>query len=86
MSFSTLLLIVTRLYVKTKASEAFVRTGMGGMKVIQDGGALVVPSIRRGKPEWAALLASAGRLHVAGIDVDWRRIFPSGRAVALPND
>jgi acyl transferase domain-containing protein len=49
------------------------------------GGALVVPSIRRGKPEWAALLASAGRLHVAGVGVDWRRIFPSGRAVRLPN-
>lgn len=44
---STLLLVVTRLYVKTKASEAFVRTGMGGMKVIQDGGALVVPVVHQ---------------------------------------
>jgi uncharacterized membrane protein YqiK len=41
------LLIITRLYVKTKASEAFVRTGMGGMKVIQDGGALVIPVIHQ---------------------------------------
>lgn len=41
------LIIVTRLYVKTKASEAFVRTGMGGMKVIQDGGALVIPVIHQ---------------------------------------
>jgi uncharacterized membrane protein YqiK len=41
------LLVVTRLYVKTKASEAFVRTGMGGMKVIQDGGAIVIPFVHQ---------------------------------------
>jgi flotillin len=41
------LLVITRLYVKTKASEAFVRTGMGGMKVIQDGGALVIPVVHQ---------------------------------------
>ena len=41
------LLVITRLYMKTKASEAFVRTGMGGMKVIQDGGALVIPVIHQ---------------------------------------
>jgi uncharacterized membrane protein YqiK len=41
------LLVITRLYVKTKASEAFVRTGMGGLKVVQDGGALVIPVIHQ---------------------------------------
>lgn len=41
------LLIITRLYVKTKASEAFVRTGMGGMRVIKDGGSIVVPVIHQ---------------------------------------
>lgn len=40
---SGVLLIVTRLYQKTKASEAFVRTGQGGKKVIKDGGALFIP-------------------------------------------
>ncbi len=44
---SALLLVVTRLYVKTKASESFVRTGMGGMRVIKDGGALVVPVLHQ---------------------------------------
>lgn len=39
------LIIVAKLYVRTKASEAFVRTGKGGMVVIQDGGALVIPMI-----------------------------------------
>jgi flotillin len=33
----------TRLYVRTKANEAFVRTGKGGARVILDGGAVVVP-------------------------------------------
>jgi flotillin len=41
------LMIITRLYVKTKASEAFVRTGMGGMRVIKDGGAIVIPVIHQ---------------------------------------
>jgi len=37
--------VLTRLYQKTKASEAFVRTGQGGAKVIQDGGAVIIPFI-----------------------------------------
>lgn len=41
------LMIITRLYVKTKASEAFVRTGMGGMRVIKDGGSIVIPVIHQ---------------------------------------
>jgi flotillin len=41
------LMIITRLYVKTRASEAFVRTGMGGMRVIKDGGSIVVPVIHQ---------------------------------------
>jgi flotillin len=34
---------ITKLYVRTKANEAFVRTGKGGALVILDGGALVIP-------------------------------------------
>jgi uncharacterized membrane protein YqiK len=37
------LLVFTKLYRKTKACEAFVRTGAGGVKVIRDGGAVIVP-------------------------------------------
>ena len=36
---------ITKLYQKTKANEALVRTGMGGMKVITDGGALIIPVV-----------------------------------------
>ncbi|MEZ4411036.1 MAG: SPFH domain-containing protein [Polyangiales bacterium] len=40
-------LMFTRLYVRTQASEAFVRTGMGGLRVIKDGGSLVVPVVHQ---------------------------------------
>ncbi len=39
--------IITRLYRKASANMSFVRTGMGGVRVIQDGGAIVVPVIHQ---------------------------------------
>lgn len=42
--------VITRLYRKASANMAFVRTGMGGVKVIQDGGAIVVPVIHQTIP------------------------------------
>ena len=42
---SGLLIIIARLYQKTSANEAFVRTGMGGRSVVLDGGALVIPVV-----------------------------------------
>jgi uncharacterized membrane protein YqiK len=44
---STVLMVITKLYVKTKADEAFVRTGWGGPQAILDGGALVIPVIHQ---------------------------------------
>jgi flotillin len=38
-----ILAVITKLYHRARANEAFVRTGWGGMKVIQDGGALIIP-------------------------------------------
>src|SRR6476620_5883874 len=38
---------VTRLYRKASANMAFVRTGMGGARVIRDGGTLVVPVVHQ---------------------------------------
>src|SRR4030095_15165748 len=37
--------VITRLYRKASANMAFVRTGMGGARVVKDGGTLVVPVI-----------------------------------------
>ena len=42
---SGFLIALTKLYVKTTADEAFVKTGMGGQKVVQGGGAIIVPFI-----------------------------------------
>jgi uncharacterized membrane protein YqiK len=39
----TLFLILARLYRRSSKERAFVRTGLGGQKVIMDGGALVLP-------------------------------------------
>lgn len=36
-------LIVTRLYKRAPRQEALIRTGQGGLKVVKDGGTLVVP-------------------------------------------
>lgn len=36
-------LIFARLYVRASAERAFVRTGLGGQKVIMSGGAVVLP-------------------------------------------
>jgi len=43
--FSAIAFVFTRLYHKTKASEAFVRTGQGGARVIQDGGTVIIPFV-----------------------------------------
>ncbi len=40
-----ILVVVTRLYHKTAADEAFVRTGVGGRRCIIDGGAIVIPVV-----------------------------------------
>ncbi len=41
------IITITRLYVKASADEAFVRTGMGGARVIIDGGAIVIPVVHQ---------------------------------------
>lgn len=38
-------MIITKLYVRTSANLVFVRTGLGGAKVVVDGGALVIPVV-----------------------------------------
>ncbi|WP_394836501.1 SDR family NAD(P)-dependent oxidoreductase [Pendulispora rubella] len=44
----------------------------------------VVPSLRRDEGDLARLLSSAGELHVAGLELDWKALFPGARRVALP--
>jgi len=47
---SGVLIIIARLYQRTSANEAFVRTGMGGNVVVLDGGAIVVPVVHKTVP------------------------------------
>ena len=49
------------------------------------GECLVLPSLRRGKPERLTLLSALGALYVAGSDVDWKALYPSARRVRLPS-
>lgn len=42
-----IVVVITKLYVKAKANMAIVRTGMGGLKVIRDGGILYIPVIHQ---------------------------------------
>jgi len=39
----TIILIATRLYQRASKEQSFVRTGMGGQKVVKDGGAMILP-------------------------------------------
>jgi len=47
---SGVLIIIAKLYQRTSAHEAFVRTGMGGRRVVLDGGAIVIPVVHKAVP------------------------------------
>ena len=49
------------------------------------GDVLVLPSLRRDRPESAAFTAAVGGLYAAGVPVVWGMFFPAGaRRVELP--
>jgi uncharacterized membrane protein YqiK len=43
-------LIITRLYKRATKEIAFIRTGLGGEKVVMNGGALVLPVLHETMP------------------------------------
>jgi uncharacterized membrane protein YqiK len=45
--FVSVAAVITKLYRKASANMAFVRTGMGGARVIQDGGTIVLPVVHQ---------------------------------------
>ena len=46
----TIGLIIAKLYIRATKEIAFVRTGMGGEKVVKDGGAIVLPVVHETIP------------------------------------
>lgn len=48
--FAAVGIIVAKLYQRASANEAFVKTGMGGPRVVLDGGAIVVPVVHKVVP------------------------------------
>jgi len=45
----------------------------------------LVASLRRREPERAALLGAAGKLYARGCSVDWRKLYPEGTFLPIPN-
>lgn len=46
----SIIITITKLYIRSSSSQSFVRTGMGGPKAIIDGGAIVVPLVHQITP------------------------------------
>ncbi|MCI3221444.1 type I polyketide synthase [Streptomyces sp. NP-1717] len=51
---------------------------------LESADAVLAATARRERPEAETLLTAVGRLHTAGLDVDWGALFQGARRVALP--
>ena len=49
-------IIFSRLYTRASKERSFVRTGMGGQKVILNGGAMVLPVLHEVIPDFFSLI------------------------------
>ncbi len=47
-------------------------------------GSVAIATLRAGQGEPEALAAALARAHAAGADIDWSRLYPHGKRVALP--
>ncbi|MEV4384059.1 polyketide synthase dehydratase domain-containing protein, partial [Streptosporangium sp. NPDC049644] len=46
--------------------------------------AVLAPALRRDRDERGAVMSALAELHVHGVPLDWRAVFPGGRPVELP--
>ncbi|MEV4923831.1 type I polyketide synthase [Streptomyces roseoverticillatus] len=74
-----------------EGASAFLELGPDGVLAAMaqhslDGTPVVVPALRKDRPEEQALLTALARLHVAGVGVDWTGLFTGtgARRVDLP--
>ncbi|MEU4946899.1 SDR family NAD(P)-dependent oxidoreductase, partial [Kitasatospora aureofaciens] len=74
--------------LRAAGATAFVELGPDGVlsALAQEAAAPAVPLLRRDRPEETALVTGLARLHVAGVPVDWARLFggTGARPVDLP--
>ncbi|MFJ4334714.1 type I polyketide synthase, partial [Streptomyces sp. NPDC088935] len=59
-----------------------VLAGLAGQVLESD--VVAVAVLQRGQAESRALMAGVGRLHLAGVSVDWSAVLPGARRVELP--
>ncbi|MFE3945434.1 type I polyketide synthase [Streptomyces sp. NPDC059118] len=59
-----------------------VLTGLVGQAL--EAGVAALAVLRRDQGDARALMSAVGRLHVAGVPVDWSAVLPGGRRVELP--
>ncbi|MGC5016682.1 SDR family NAD(P)-dependent oxidoreductase [Streptosporangium sp. DT93] len=68
----------------TRAESPVSPEGMPGTTGSATGGSVVVAVQRRDRGEASGLMEALGRLFVAGVEIDWRAVFPGARRVDLP--
>ncbi|MFI6099454.1 type I polyketide synthase [Lentzea sp. NPDC051213] len=68
--------------VKALGDKTFLEIGPDGvLSALVDG---AIPAQRKGRDERTAFLTALARLHVAGVQVDWKPFYPNGKRVDVP--
>ncbi|MEZ0022169.1 acyl transferase domain-containing protein/NAD(P)-dependent dehydrogenase (short-subunit alcohol dehydrogenase family)/acyl carrier protein [Kitasatospora sp. MAP12-15] len=72
----------------SEGASAFLELGPDGIltALVRDEDAVAAPALRKGRPEEAALFTGLARLHVAGVRLEWAKVFAGtgARRVDLP--
>src|SRR5882724_10786972 len=80
--FLTIGLIFARLYHRASKERSFVRTGLGGQKVVMDGGAFVLPVFHEVMRNKAESLITKDRMRVDIVAAFFVRVIPSQDGIA----
>ncbi|WP_439659060.1 SDR family NAD(P)-dependent oxidoreductase [Lentzea sp. HUAS TT2] len=68
--------------VESIGDATFIEIGPTGvLSALVDG---CIPTLRKDKPEPAAVLTALAKLYTSGVNVDWRKFYPRGTKIALP--
>ncbi|WP_435219228.1 acyltransferase domain-containing protein, partial [Streptomyces sp. bgisy034] len=77
-------------YLESEGVSDFLELGPDGVLTALAGACLseptgvLVPALRRGRPEWETVASTLALLRLRGATPDWTRVFPSARSVELP--